>query len=153
DTLAEMANLKQVRVRAFIDEPELGSLKEGQIVEITWDALPSRVWMGQVVQLPKTIVTRGSRNVGEVLCSVSNDESELLPNTNVNVRIRTAQRQNALTVERAAVRSEGNKRYVFVVEDGRLRRREITIGISNPAIYEVLGGITENDAVALQVDG
>jgi HlyD family secretion protein len=153
DTLAEMADLKQVRVRAFIDEPELGSLKEGQIVEITWDALPNRVWMGQIVQLPKTIVTRGSRNVGEVLCSVNNDESELLPNINVNVRIRTAQRQNALTLERAAVRSEGNKRYVFVVEDGRLKRREITIGISNPAIYEVLSGITENDTVALQVDG
>jgi len=152
DTLAELADLKSVRVRAFIDEPELGSLKEGQIVEITWDALPNRVWMGQIVQLPKTIVTRGSRNVGEVLCSVNNDESELLPNTNVNVRIRTAQRQNVLTLPRAAVRSEGNKRYVLVVEDGRLKRREITIGISNPAIYEVLGGITENDIVSVQVD-
>jgi HlyD family secretion protein len=153
DTLAELADLKRVRVRAFIDEPELGSLKEGQTVEITWDALPNRVWMGQVEQLPKTIVTRGSRNVGEVLCSVNNDQSELLPNTNVNVRIRTAQRQNVLTVQRAAVRSDGNKRYVFVVEEGRLRRREVMIGISNPATYEVLGGITENDAVAIQVDG
>ena len=153
DTLTELADLKRVRVRAFIDEPELGSLKEGQTVEITWDALPNRVWMGQVEQLPKTIVTRGSRNVGEVLCSVNNDQSELLPNTNVNVRIRTAQRQNVLTVQRAAVRSDGNKRYVFVVEEGRLRRREVMIGISNPATYEVLGGITENDAVAIQVDG
>jgi hypothetical protein len=39
------------------------------------------------------------------------------------------------------------------VEEGRLRRREVMIGISNPATYEVLGGITENDAVAIQVDG
>ena len=101
-------------------------------------------------QLPKTIVTRGSRNVGEVLCSVSNDQSELLPNTNVNVRIRTAERQNALTVPRDAVRTVDNKRYVFVVESGRLRNREIRIGISSPSINEVLDGINENDWIAIQ---
>ena len=103
-------------------------------------------------QLPKTIVTRGSRNVGEVLCSVSNDQSQLLPNTNVNVRIRTAERQNVLTVPRAAVRTVDNKRYVFVVESGRLRNREIRIGISSPSINEVLDGINENDWIAIQGD-
>ena len=150
DVLAELADLKRVRVRAFVDEPEIDSLQEGQAVEVTWDALPNRVWTGTVQQLPKTIVTRGSRNVGEVLCSVSNDQSELLPNTNVNVRIRTAERQNALTVPRAAVRTVDNKRYVFVVESGRLRNREIRIGISSPSINEVLDGINENDWIAIQ---
>ena len=77
DVLAEVADLSRVRARAFVDEPELGSLKAGQTVEITWDALPNRMWAGQVEQLPKTIVARGSRNVGEVLCSVSNEQAEL----------------------------------------------------------------------------
>jgi HlyD family secretion protein len=152
DTLAEMADLTRVRARAFIDEPELGSLKEGQTVEITWDALPARVWPGVVEQLPKTIVTRGSRNVGEVLCSVSNDEAVLLPNTNINVRIRTAKRENILAIPRAAVRSDGNKRFVFTIDDGRLRKREVTVGISDPKVYEIVSGITEKDAVALQSD-
>jgi multidrug efflux pump subunit AcrA (membrane-fusion protein) len=152
DTLAEMADFTRVRARAFIDEPELGSLKQGQPVEITWDAIPSRVWNGVVEQLPKTIVTRGSRNVGEVLCSVNNDEAVLLPNTNVNVRIRTAKRENVLTLPRAAVRSEENKRFVFTIDDGRLLRREVTVGISDPKVYEIVGGITEKDAVALQSD-
>jgi HlyD family secretion protein len=150
DVLAEIADLQRVRVRVFVDEPDLGSLKEGQAVEITWDALPSRVWTGKVQQLPKAIVTRGSRNVGEVLCSVENEGSELLPNTNVNVRIRTASRQNVLTIPRAVVRSEGNKRYVFVVEDRRLRKRDITVGISTLADYEVVSGLGENDLVAIQ---
>ena len=150
DVLAEIADLKRVRVRVFVDEPDLGSLKEGQAVEITWDALPSRVWAGKVQQLPKAIVTRGSRNVGEVLCSVENEGSELLPNTNVNVRIRTASSQNVLTIPRAVVRSDGNKRYVFVVEDRRLRKRVITVGISTLADYEVVSGLSENDLVAIQ---
>src|SRR5579885_2785240 len=44
DLLAEMVDLHQVRVRAFIDDPELGGLEPGEPVRITWDALPNRVW-------------------------------------------------------------------------------------------------------------
>src|SRR5262249_52744015 len=146
---AELADLTRVRVRAFVDEPELGLLKEGQYVELTWEGSPNRIWTGQVEQLPKTIVARGSRNVGEVLCSVANVDSKLLPNTNVDVRIRTAQRENALTLPRGAIRTEGSKYYVFVLEQGHVRRRDITVGISNSTYYEILGGITENDVVAV----
>jgi len=149
DVLAEVADLSRVRARAFVDEPELGSLKAGQTVEITWDALPNRMWAGQVEQLPKTIVARGSRNVGEVLCSVSNEQAELLPNTNVNVRIRIAEHENSLTIPRAAVRTEGDKRFVFVVDAGHLRKQQVTVGISNAKDYEILGGITDNDLIAL----
>ena len=149
DVLAEVADLSRVRARAFVDEPELGSLKAGQTVEITWDALPNRMWAGQVEQLPKTIVARGSRNVGEVLCSVSNEQAELLPNTNVNVRIRIAEHENALTIPRATVRTEGDKRFVFVVDAGHLRKQQVTVGISNAKDYEILGGITDNDLIAL----
>src|SRR5215831_16346857 len=76
DALAEIADLRRVRLRIFVDEADLGSLKQGQTIEITWDALPDRVWTGIVQQLPKTIVLRGSRSVGEVLCSVENQQIE-----------------------------------------------------------------------------
>ena len=149
DLLAELADLTRIRIRVFVDEPELGSLKQAQAVEITWEALPDRTWNGLLDQLPKTIVARGTRNVGEVLCSVNNETEELLPNTNVNVRIRTAQRENTLTISRAAVRGDGNARYVFVVEQDRLRKRDVKVGISNATDYEILSGITENDVVVL----
>jgi HlyD family secretion protein len=149
DLLAELADLKRVRVRVFVDEPELGSLQQNQPVEISWEALPGRTWTGQVEQLPKSIVARGSRNVGEVLCSVGNEKAELLPNTNVNVRIRTGERQGALTISRAAVRTEGNAHYVFVADHGRLQKRDVKVGISNATDYEVLSGLSETDTVAL----
>jgi HlyD family secretion protein len=149
DVLAELADLKRTRVRVFVDEPELGSLQQGQAVEITWEALPNRMWTGQVEQLPKTVVARGSRNVGEVLCAVNNGQGELLPNTNVNVRIRTGDRQNILTILRTAIRTEASEHYVFVVDQGRLRKRKIDAGISNATDYEILNGITEQDTVAL----
>ena len=149
DLLAELADLTRVRIRVFVDEPELGSLKQGQAVEISWEALPGRTWNGLVDQLPKTIVARGTRNVGEVLCSVDNKPGELLPNTNVDVRIRTAQHENMLTLARPAVRGDGNARYVFVVEQDRLRKRDVKVGIANATDYAILSGITENDIVAM----
>src|SRR5882724_6801115 len=84
DLLAEMADLHKVRVRVFIDEPELGALEPNQPVKITWDALPNQSWAGKTEIIPKQVVARGSRSVGELLCSVNNDKLELLPNTNVN---------------------------------------------------------------------
>jgi HlyD family secretion protein len=157
DLLAEMADLRRVRVRAFIDEPELGALEPKQTVEITWDALPSRTWSGQTEQVPKQVVARGSRSVGEALCSVDNSKLELLPNTNVDVRIHLRERQNALVVPRGAVYSEGIRRFVYVVENGslgtnRLQRREIHVGMAGAANYEVLDGLREGDMVALPGD-
>jgi HlyD family secretion protein len=156
DLLAEMADLHQVRVRAFIDEPELGTLEPGQPVKITWDALPSRSWPGKTEIIPKQVVARGSRSVGELLCSVQNDKLELLPNTNVKVRIHSHERLNVLAVPRGAVELEGGQRYVFVVKNGIgksvVEKRAIQVGIADATNYEVISGLNQGEVVALPGD-
>jgi HlyD family secretion protein len=150
--IADMADLHKVQVRAFVDEPDLGWLAPDQEVHITWDAMPNRDWTGRTTQIPKQVIAHGNRSVGEVLCSVDNDKLELLPNVNVEVRILTRERTNVLSVSRAAVRADGTERYVFRLEDGRLRRRDITIGIASASKYEVLSGLSEGDRVAIPGD-
>jgi len=156
DLMAELADLHRVRVRAFIDEPELGGIEPDQTVEITWDALPSKTWEGRTEQIPKQVVPRGTRSVGEVLCSVANDKLELLPNININVRIHLRERRNALVVPRGAVRIEGTHRYVYMVGNGglgtRLHKREIKVGIASATKYEVLEGLSGGETVALPGD-
>jgi HlyD family secretion protein len=157
DLLAEMANLRQVRVRAFIDEPELGALEPNQPVKITWDALPNRVWNGKTETIPKQVVARGARSVGELLCTVDNDKLELLPNINVNVRINSKERDDVLAVPRGAVEAEGNKRFVYVVKQGdfaktKLEKREIHVGIADSTNYEVTSGLQLGEMVALPGD-
>lgn len=159
DLLAEMADLHKVRVRAFVDEPELGGLEPNEPVHITWDALPNRSWEGKTEIIPKQVVPRGSRSVGELLCSVNNEKLELLPNINVDVRISARERINVLTVPRSAVESDGGKRFVFVVKDGgisvgknSLERRPIAVGIADASNYEVLAGLSEGEMVALPGD-
>src|SRR5208337_4616731 len=46
DLLVQVADLHKVRVRTFVDEPDIGKLRTGQEVDVTWDALPGRVWKG-----------------------------------------------------------------------------------------------------------
>ena len=159
DLLAEMADLHKVRVRAFIDEPELGGLEPGEPVRITWDALPNRTWMGKTQVIPKQVVARGARSVGELLCEVNNDKLELLPNINVNVRINSHERISVLTVPRGAVEADGGQRFVFVVlrnalgvGKATLLRREIRVGIADATNYEVLSGLQEGEMVALPGD-
>jgi HlyD family secretion protein len=159
DLLAEMADLHKIRVRAFVDEPELGGLEPNEPVHITWDALPNRTWDGKTEVIPKQVVPRGSRSVGELLCSVNNEKLELLPNVNVDVRISARERNNVLTVPRSAVESESGKRFVFVVKDGginvgknSLERRPIVVGIADAANYEVIAGLSEGEMVALPGD-
>ena len=152
DTLAETADLRQVRVRAFVDEPDLGGLEPNQDVEITWDAKPGKTWTGHTEQIPKQVVSRGMRSVGEVLCSIDNAKLELLPNVNVEVRILVNERRGVVIVPREAVGEDGGQHYVFVVEGNTVQRRNITVGIANASNYEVLAGLTEGDRVALPRD-
>ena len=159
DLLAAMADLHKVRVRAFIDEPELGGLQPNEPVKITWDALPNRVWDGRTEIIPKEVVARGTRSVGELLCSVNNDALELLPNINVNVRINAQERTNVLSVPRGAVATENGRRYVYVVKknpltvsQSTLEKREIQVGIADTTSYEVVSGLQEDDLIALPGD-
>ncbi len=152
DLLAEVGDLSRVQVRAFVDEPELGSLAKEQPVEITWDAQPGLTWRGRTENVPKAVVPRGNRSVGEVLCSVENERLQLLPNTNVNVVIRVRERADALVVPRAAVGAQGALRYVFVLEGSTVRRRDVQVGIAGATQYEVLQGLREGERVAIPGD-
>src|SRR5262249_5261035 len=98
--LVQVANLEKVQVRAFVDEHEIGRLAQGQKVEIKWDAIPGRVWIGAVSHIPTVVTMVGTRTVGELTCEIQNADRKLLPNVNVNVSIVTARNGNTLTVSR-----------------------------------------------------
>jgi hypothetical protein len=97
--------------------------------------------------------------VGELLCEVNNDNLELLPNINVNVRINSKERMNVMTVPRGAVAAEGGFRFVFVVKrngfgvgKSQLEKREIHVGVADATNYEVTSGLREGEMVALPGD-
>jgi HlyD family secretion protein len=150
DLVLEEADLSKVRVRAFVDEPDVGRLAPGDKIEVTWDALPERTWEGAVSVIPAVIKLHGSRNVGETTCVVDNKDFKLLPNVNVGVTIITAEHRNVLTVPREAIHQDDNgKAYVYQIVNNELQRRYVQTSISNLTKVEVTGGLPENAVIAL----
>jgi HlyD family secretion protein len=90
--------------------------------------------------------------VGELLCSIPNDKMELKPNTTVDIRIQFSERRGVLTLPRAAVEVAGARRYVYLIDGDRLRRREIKVGVSNDTQFEIVEGLSEGDTAALPGD-
>ncbi len=152
--LLQLANLSEMRVRAYFDEPEIGRLALGQKIRIVWDARPGQEWHGHISLLPSTVVTYGTRNVGEVLVAIdaepsnANPRNSLLPDTHVTVTVTTASQPNSLTVPREALHSENGKSFVYRVVNGSLARTPVVIGAINLTQVAVQSGLTDGDLVA-----
>jgi len=149
DLVLQEADLSKVLVRAFVDEPDVARLAPGEKIEVTWDAMPGRVWNGAVSALPAAVKLHGTRNVGETTCIVANQDFKLLPNINVGVTVVTAQHENALTIPREALRQDDSVPYVYQIVNNVLQHRDVKISVSNLTHAEITGGIAENAQVAL----
>lgn len=149
DLLLQEGDLSKMLVRTFVDEPDIGRLATGQKIEVTWDAVPGRIWNGTVSSVPSTVKLRGARNVGEVTCTVDNHDLRLLPNVNVGVTVISAEHSGVLTLRREAVRMDDTKPYVYQVVDDKLRRRDVEVSLQNLTRVEITGGLPENAEIAL----
>ena len=150
EPLLSIADLSRLQVRAFFDEPVVGSLRVGEPVSIEWPARPDRVWHGHVTQAPTTITNAGSRNVGECLISVDDANGDLLPNTNVTVTVTTLEHSGVLSLPREALHTEGASNFVYRILNGKLVRTAVSVGVVNLTRVEVTGGLHEGDSVAVR---
>jgi HlyD family secretion protein len=150
--VASVGKLDPVRVRVYVDEPEMGRVAVGQSVRITWDALPGKEWQGTVEKRPTEVIALGSRQVGEVPCTISNPNHELVPGTNVNAFILTQVVQNALTIPKTAVRRDSGIGVFVLEKDNTVKWRNIRTGVSDALHVEVTNGLHDGDAVAMPSD-
>jgi HlyD family secretion protein len=148
DPVASIGRLDPVRVRVYVDEPDLGRVEPGESVRITWDALPGKEWTGTVEKRPTEVIALGSRQVGEVLCTIGNPMHQLAPGTNVNAFILTQVVENALTIPKGAVRRDGTTGVFLLRKDNTLKWQPITTGASDALRVEIVKGLSDGDAVA-----
>ena len=149
DPIAKVGRLDRVRVTVYVDEPDLGRVREGELVVITWDALPGHQWKGKVDKLPSQIVPLGTRQVGEVGCVIENPDRDLLANANINAEIEAKVVENAISIPKEAIRRQGADTGVMLLDGDHVVWRKISLGISNYTKSQVLSGLSDGDAVAL----
>jgi HlyD family secretion protein len=147
--LAQIYQPGKVRLRAYVDEPDLGRIRKGQQVEIEWDGLPNRKWTGIVEKPAEQVAPLNNRSVGYVLCRLEGDPKELIPNLNVTVIIVTARREDALVVPRAAVFNYAGQPTVMLSEGTGTTLKPVVLGLVAPEEIEIVKGIEEGSSVVL----
>ncbi|MDP2959958.1 MAG: efflux RND transporter periplasmic adaptor subunit, partial [candidate division Zixibacteria bacterium] len=97
-------DLTKMKVKASIDEADIGRIKEGQQVIFTVDAYPEQSFKGKVSQIrlsPQMVQNVVSY---DVIIEVSNPALLLKPGMTANVTILIDQRENILKVPSGALR-------------------------------------------------
>jgi RND family efflux transporter MFP subunit len=149
DPILWLADLERLRVRANIDQVDLGRVKAGQQVRITSNAFPDRSWSGVVSEVIPHVVVRESRSISEGLARVEPPTGGLVPGMHVDVEIVVAESARALQVPAEAVFREDGTPFVFRIQRGRARRSPVTLGLETVTAVEVVEGLEPEDQVVL----
>ncbi len=148
--IARVGKLDAVRVVVFVDEPELGRVKQDARVILEADAYPEQSWEGRIDRLPTRIVSLDTRRVGEVICTVENHEGLLIPKLTVSARIESGAVKSVLTVPREAVVEQDGQSYLWLHAEGETARQQaVELGLRTASLVEVRAGVAEGDRVLL----
>ncbi|MBL0169395.1 MAG: efflux RND transporter periplasmic adaptor subunit [Gemmatimonadaceae bacterium] len=104
-TLLKMADLTKVRVRALVNETDIGNVRAGQTARVTVDAYPERPFMGVVEKIEPQAVVQQSVTMFPVIVSLDNSEGFLKPGMNGEVSMNVNRRENVIAVSNDAVRT------------------------------------------------
>ena len=104
-TILKMADLTKVRVRALVNETDIGKVRAGLPASVTVDAYPDRPFQGIVEKIEPQATIQQSVTMFPVLISIDNRAGLLMPGMNGEVSIETDHRENVLAVSNDAVRS------------------------------------------------
>ena len=104
-TILKMADLTKVRMRAFVNETDIGSVQSGQSATVSVDAFPNRRFVGLVEQVEPEAVVQSSVTMFPVLVSLNNFDNALKPGMNGQVTMDIAHHDNVLAVPSDAIRN------------------------------------------------
>ena len=162
ETLCTIYDLSYLEMTLNVDELEILSIKEGQTVTITADAISDRTFTGVVTSVSAAGTTTGGTTTYPVTIRID-DTGDLLPGMNATAEIEVSSAENALTIPNGAV-VRGN--YVLVTKDSPSAVNavqdmtapdgyvyvKITTGTSDNDSIEVTGGLQEGDTIAYDAD-
>jgi HlyD family secretion protein len=147
--LAQIYEPGKIRLRAYVDEVDLGRVRKGQAALVEWDGMPDQQWTAIVEKPAEQVVALSNRSVGYVLCSIDQGPKGLIPNLNVKVEITTDFKANALVVPRSAVFNRDGNPSVLLLEGKEKITKPLDLGLITSDEIEILDGIHAGDSVVL----
>jgi HlyD family secretion protein len=163
--LMTIGDLAELIAEVEVAESEVVRVALGQQATVKVDALPDSPLDGKVIEIGSSGLKRGDVVKFRVKVALANPDSRVKPGMTVKVEIRTATAENAVAVPLQAVqtrwldatgkeveRKEGatdqhEVSAVYGLDNGKVHRREVKIGIQDELYVEVKEGLKAGDEI------
>lgn len=148
--LFTIADLSSLRVKAAVNEVDIGKVTRGDSVALTVDAFPGDTARGVVQLVPPAARLQDRVRVFDVEVAVRGGADILRPGMTANVQITGPSRADVVRVPVEAVFLSEGQPIVFKLVNGRPERTPVTLGLGDLSWVEALSGVAPGDSVTLE---
>lgn len=139
-----VTRMDRLQAQIFVPERDIHKLARGQSATLSVDAWPGKPFAGEILRVNPVV----DAQTGTVKVTVAmKPEPQLKPGMFGRIEIRYDRKDNAVLVAKDAIITEDAATSVFVVADGKARRRGVKLGYSDAQNYEVLEGLKPGEQV------
>jgi macrolide-specific efflux system membrane fusion protein len=149
-TFCTIIDLSRLEVWAYVDETDIGRIRNGQKAEFTVDTYSDVDFQGEVVAVyPSAEIQDNVVNYVTII-RIADDQGRILrPEMTTTVNIFLETRENVLALPNRAVRRERGRRFVYVREGREPVKRWVKVGWKDGDFTEIVEGLDENEDVVL----
>jgi HlyD family secretion protein len=159
NTTMTIVDVSSFYIDLSVDELDIAQVKDGQVTQITLDALPDETISGRVTNV-SPVATTSQQGTTSYKITVTLDPSDapIRSGMSAAVQIVTSQKDDIILVPRRAVQAEGGTSYVLIPtqdepttpDQPASERRTVTIGLRNNESVEIVTGLKRGDKVLVQ---
>jgi RND family efflux transporter MFP subunit len=143
--VVDVVDIGRVRLVANVVEKDLKSLHPGNPTQVEVDAYPGERFTGRIARVSP--VLDPTTRTAPIEIEIPNGDYRLKPGMYARVSISTGTKKDALVVPSNAVVDLGGRRGVFQPQNDAAVFRVIQVGLEQPDVVEVIGGLTENETI------
>ena len=148
DKLVEILDIDKILVKVNIPEQEILSIQVGQNVEVALYIMEKKTFLGRVKNIG--LEADSSNRTFPVEILVDNKERQLRAGMLARATFTKSVDQDQIVIPRHTVLERDQGRVVYVFEDGKAFRRDITIGLSQLDQVQVVQGLNKGELIVVE---
>jgi RND family efflux transporter MFP subunit len=150
--------MKSNEIEVDVNESFIAKVKEGQLVKATLDAFPNDPYDAKV----RTVIPTADRQKATVKVRISflKLDDKILPDMGVKVAFLEEEKpavkgkskgpEAIAFIPKSAVRSDSNASFVFLLHDGKVERRAVSLGLDRGTDVAIMAGLTPGDSIVVK---
>ena len=141
-----IVKVNPLKLRTGVQERHAGIVQPGQVVEFRVESFGDTVFQGKVAYVSPSLDQTMRTFTVEAL--VDNDDLRLKPGFFAKGVILTKKDEGVLAVPDAAVSTLAGVSSVYLVKDGKIAQKSVTLGVRQGDLWEVVDGLKGDETLA-----